>query len=112
MGSWAGSSRFRDECSECALVAESEDAGLESTCAFETPMVFGDGLGELELQRAHGFEGFTDAGAVFVESFMLVGSEKLDLAGEAVTIGVEAGAVLTVLASGACRFLSVSDVRF
>ena len=101
-----------DEGSECALVAESEDAGLESTGAFETPMVFGDGLGEFDLQGAYGLEGFADAGAVLVEGFVLVGSEEIDLAGETVTIGVEAGAVLAILGSGAGGFLSVGEVGF
>jgi len=70
-----------DEGSECALMAESEDAGFEGTGAFQAPMVFGDGLREFELERAYRVEGFADAGAVFVEGLVLVGGEKLDLAG-------------------------------
>jgi hypothetical protein len=42
--------------------------------------------------------------------FVLVGGEKLDLAGEAVTIGVEAGAVLPFFGSRPRRFLRVSVV--
>jgi hypothetical protein len=72
-------------------------------------MVFGDGLGEFDLQRAYGLEGFADAGAVLVEGFVLVGGEKTDLAGEAVTIG-EAGAMLACFGLGTGGFLSVSDL--
>jgi hypothetical protein len=71
-------------------------------------VVFSDGLGEFELQRAYGFEGFADAGAVLVEGFALVGGEQADLSGEAVTIGVEAGAMLAFFGFGARRF----DVMF
>jgi hypothetical protein len=67
-------------------------------------------LGEIDLQRAHRFEGFADAGAVLVERFVLVGGEKADLAGEAVTISVETGAMLAFFGFGTGRFLSVSDV--
>ena len=88
-----------DESSECAEMAKSEDAGFEGAGALEAPMVFGVGLSEIDLQRAYGVEGFADAGAVFVEGFVLVGGEKLDLAGEAVTIGVEPGAMLTFFGS-------------
>jgi hypothetical protein len=41
-------------------------------------MVFGDGLGEFDLQRAYGLEGFADAGAVLVESSVLCGGEQTD----------------------------------
>ena len=48
-----------------------------------------------------------------VESFVLVGGEQADLAaGEAVTIRVEAGAMLPFFGLGAGRFLSVGDVGF
>jgi hypothetical protein len=62
------------------------------------------------LQRAHGFEGFADGGAVLVEGLALVGGEKADLAGEAVTMGVEAGAVLAFFGFGADGVLGVGQV--
>jgi hypothetical protein len=40
------------ECAECALLAESEDAGLDGASAFQPPVVFGDGLREFDLQGA------------------------------------------------------------
>ena len=61
--------------------ASSEDASFDGTGAFEAPVVFGDGLGEIELQRAHGLDGFADAGAVLVERLLLIGGEEADLAG-------------------------------
>ena len=94
----------RGEGSECALLAESEDAGLDGASAFQPPMVFSDGLGELDLQPADGIEGIANAGAVLVEGFVLVGCEEIDLAGEAVTIGVEAGAVLASSVLGPVDF--------
>jgi hypothetical protein len=72
-------------------------------------VVFGDGLRQFGFQSAHGFERFADAGAVLVEGFVLVGGEKTDLAGEAVTIG-EAGAMLACFGLGTGGFLSVSDL--
>jgi hypothetical protein len=98
------------EGAEVAEVAESEDTGFNGAGAFEAPAVFGDRLGEIELQRAYRCEGFADAGAVLVEGFVLVGGEKADLAGEAVTISVEAGAMLAFFGFGTRRFLSVGDV--
>jgi len=40
---------------------------------------------------------------------LLAGGDKTDLAGEAVTIGVEAGALLAFFGSGTGGFLSVGD---
>ena len=88
-------------------LAESEDAGFDGAGAFETPVIFGEGLGEIDLQRADGFEGFADAGAVLVEGLVLVGGEEADLASEAVAIGVEAGTVLAFFGLGAGGMLSV-----
>ncbi len=106
----------RGEGAELAEVAESENAGLEGAGALEAPVVFGDGLGEFELERAHGLEGFADAGAVLVEGCVLIGGEKADLAGEAVTTGdktgVEAGAMLAFFGFRAGRFLGVGEVGF
>jgi hypothetical protein len=39
-------------------------------------------MSEFELKGTYGIEGFADAGAVLVEGFVLVGGEKLDLAGD------------------------------
>jgi hypothetical protein len=79
---------------EGAESAESKDARFEGTGGFEAPVVFGDGLLQIEFQCAHGFEGFADAGAVWVERLVLLPCEKADLAGQAVTIGVEARVML------------------
>jgi len=75
---------------EGAELAESKDAPFEGTGGFEAPVVFGDRLLQIEFQCAHEFEGFADAGAVLVERLVLLPDEKADLAGQAVTIGVEA----------------------
>jgi hypothetical protein len=34
--------------------------------ALEAPAVFGDGLREIDFQRANGFEGFADSGTVLI----------------------------------------------
>jgi hypothetical protein len=52
------------EVAELAEYASSENASFDSTSAFETPVVFGDGLRQFGFQSAHGLEGFADAGAV------------------------------------------------
>ena len=65
----------RGDGSECAELAESEDAGLDGAGALEPSMVFGDGLGEIEFERAYWCEGIADASAVLVEGFVLIGSE-------------------------------------
>jgi hypothetical protein len=93
----------RDEGAERAVLAESEDAGFAGAGAFETPVIFGYGLGEFDLQRTDGLEGIADAGAVFLEGLVLVGSEDADLAGEAVTISVEAVAILAFFGFGATQ---------
>jgi hypothetical protein len=100
----------RGEGAELAELAEGEDAGFDGAGALEAPVVFGDGLRQFGFEGAYGFEGFADAGAVLVEGFVLFGGEKADLAGEAVTIGVEAGAMLAFFGFGTGGFLSVGDV--
>jgi hypothetical protein len=95
---------------ELTEYASSEDAGFDGAGAFQAPVIFGDGLGQLGFEGADGFEGFADAGAVLVESLVLFGGEKADLAGEAVTISVEAGAMLAFFGFGTGGFLSVSDI--
>jgi len=74
-------------------LAESEDAGLDGAGAVEAPFVFSDGLGDLPLENAGGGEDFDDGLAVFLEGLVLFGGEKVDLAGEAVFVGVDAGAL-------------------
>jgi hypothetical protein len=59
----------------------------------EAPVVFADGAGESEFEFADGREGFDDAFAMSFEGLLFVGSEQVNLAGEAVPIGVETGAV-------------------
>jgi hypothetical protein len=81
-------------------LAESEDAGFDGAGAIEAPLVFGDGLGELLLENAERNEGFDDGLAMFLEGFVLFGSEKVDLAGEAVFVRVETGALPAGLGSG------------
>jgi hypothetical protein len=51
-------------------------------------------LGRLLFEDAYWREGFDEGLAVFLEGLMLFGAEKEDLAGEAVFIGVETGALL------------------
>jgi hypothetical protein len=57
-------------------------------------------LGEILLENAHGREGFDEGLAVFFEGGMRFGGEKVDLAGEAVFVGVETGALLASLGFG------------
>ena len=87
--------------------ASSENAGFDGTRALEAPMIFRDGLRQFGFESAHGWEGFADAGAVLVEGLVLVGGEKTDLASEAVTISVEAGAMLAFFGFGARGMLGV-----
>jgi hypothetical protein len=76
------------------LLAGSKDGGLHGADALEAPAVFSDGLGDIDFEGADGGEGFADAFAVSVEGGLLSGGEKVDLTGQAVTISVEASAML------------------
>jgi hypothetical protein len=78
-------------------VADSEDAGFYGACAVEAPFVGGDGLGEFLLENADGSKSFDDGLAVFFEGIVLVGGAQVDLAGESVFVGVDAGALLACL---------------
>jgi hypothetical protein len=59
-------------------------------------------LGDAELQHAHGFEGFADAGAVSAGGLVLFRCEEADPAGEK-------GATFALFGSGASGFQSVGD---
>src|ERR1700678_2351948 len=76
-----------------AFEADGEGAGFDSTNTLQAPVVFGDGLGEGGFEVANGSEGFDDAFAMDGEGFLFAVGEELDLAGEAVSIGIEPGAV-------------------
>jgi hypothetical protein len=63
------------------------------------PAIFSDGLGDIDFEGADGGEGFADALAVRVEGDLLSGSEKVDLTGEAMFVGIETSALGAGLAS-------------
>jgi hypothetical protein len=69
-------------------------AGFEGAGAVEAPFVFGDGLGEILLENADWGKGLDDGLAVLLEGFVLFGGEEVDLASEAVFVGVETRALL------------------
>ncbi len=92
-------------------VTESEDARLEGAKARLMPSGARRWIGRDRSRSAsHGCEGFADAGAVLVESLLLIGGEKTDLAGEAVAVGVEAGAMLAFFGFGTGGMLGVGQV--
>jgi hypothetical protein len=57
-------------------------------------------LGEIDFEGADGGEGLADAFAVRVEDSPLSGSEKVDLTGEAVFVGIETSALRAGAAAG------------
>jgi hypothetical protein len=73
---------------------------LDSAGAVKAPFVFGDGLGESLLESAGGGESFNDGLAVFLEDVVLFRGEEVDLASEAVFVGVETGTLLAGLGLG------------
>jgi hypothetical protein len=81
--------------------ARGEDAGFHGADAFEALAVFGDGLGEVDFEGADGREGLADTLAVRFEGRLFSGGEDMDLAGEAVAIGVETRARLPRRGRGA-----------
>jgi hypothetical protein len=104
MRSWAGSSVVGAGIeAEQALLAGGEDTGFDGAGALEAPAVFSDGLGDIDFEGADGGEGFADAFAVSVEGGLLSGSEKVDLTGEAMFVGIETSALRAGLASGSGR---------
>jgi len=86
---------------EQAQLAGSENAGFDGAGALEAPAAFGNGLGDIDFERADGGEGFADGFAVTVEGGLLSGSEKVDLTGEAMFVGIETSALRAGIASGA-----------
>ena len=69
--------------------ADGVDGAFDGDAAVEGPAVGGDGLDEVGFQAADGGEGLVDAGAVFAVGDLVVGGQDVDLAGEAVAVGVE-----------------------
>src|SRR5215468_1297353 len=69
--------------------AEGESAGFNGAGALQAPAVVGDGLGDIVLEVADGGEAFEDGFAVLFVGVLLFGSEDAELAGEAVTPGIE-----------------------
>src|SRR5579863_5084890 len=84
-----------------AFVAQGEYVGLGGAGAVETPVVLGDGLGELPLAGSFGLEAIDELAAEAVVRFTVLGGEDGDLAGEAVAQVVHAGACVAVRSSGA-----------
>jgi len=79
---------------ELAQLAGGEDSRFEGAGEFEAPAILSDGLCEIEFQGADGLERLADAGTVELEGLVLGLGEETDLAGEAVTVGIETGAML------------------
>ena len=73
------------------VVSDRKDGVFKSACAFETPLLFGDGPDEV---------GF-DVADRFVESRLVGFGEDVDLAGEAVTPGVHPGVSFAGFGAGA-----------
>jgi len=81
--------------------AEGEGAGLNGAGALQAPAVVGDGLGDLALEVADGGEAFEDDFTVLFVGLLLFGSEDAELAGEAVTPGIEPATPLAFGSFGA-----------
>jgi hypothetical protein len=81
-------------------LAESEDAGFEGAGAIKAPAVLSDRLRDIDFQGRLRGEGFADAFAVSIEGGLLSGGENVDLTSQAVTIGVEARAMLAFRGRG------------
>ena len=94
------------------VMAEGEDVIFDGAGAVETPFVFGDGLGDLEFEGTFGLVGFADGGAEGFEGVAVLIGEDGDLAGEAVTPGVEGGADFALRGFGAGGLLGVAAVGF
>ena len=90
--------------------AGSENASFDGAGALEAPAVFSNGLGDIDFEGADGGEGFADAFAVRVEDGPLRGSEKVDLTGEAVFVGIETSALGAGLTAGCGRAGGLSGI--
>jgi hypothetical protein len=87
-----------------------EDTGFDGAGALKAPAIFRDGLGEIDFEGADGGEGFADAFAVGFEGGSLSGSEKVDLTGEAVFVGIETSALRAGAAAGSGRGSALSGI--
>src|SRR5215470_11361734 len=81
--------------------AEGESAGFDGAGALEAPAVVGDGLDDIALEVADGGEAFENDFAVLFVGLLLFGSEDTELAGEAVTPGIEPATPLAFGSLGA-----------
>ena len=64
-------------------MADGEHVGFDGASAVHAPVVFGDGLGELDFEGAFGREAFDDGGAEFVVGFAIFVGHQVYLAGKA-----------------------------
>ena len=99
------------------LKAEGENGIFKSAGAVETPVVLGDGLGEVRFEGANGGELFADGVTVFSEGGLVFRSMDDNLAGEAVAEGVERGSLFAFLVRGpveSCALapLTILSARF
>src|SRR5215468_7245883 len=81
--------------------AEGESAGFNGAGALQAPAVVGDGLGDIALEVANRGEAFEDDFAVLFVGELFFGSEDAELAGEAVTPGIEPATPLAFGSLGA-----------
>src|SRR5215468_5383417 len=81
--------------------AEGESASLNGASALQAPAVVGDGLDDIALEVANGGEAFEDDFAVLFVGLLFFGSEDAELAGEAVTPGIEPATPLAFGSLGA-----------
>src|SRR5262249_5039773 len=81
--------------------AEGESASFNGAGALEAPAVVGDGLGDIALEVTDGSEAFEDDFAVLFVGELLFGSQDAELAGEAVTPGIEPATPLAFGSLGA-----------
>ena len=72
---------------------DGEDGVFQGSGASEAPTVVGDGLDEAGFECAFGREGFLDALAVYEVGRLVIGREDEDLAGQAMSIGIESARV-------------------
>ena len=84
-------------------VVESEDGIFDGDGALQLPAAIGDGLDEGGFEIAGGVEVLLCVAAMFVVGDLVFGGEDVDLAGEAMAIGVE-GARIARFGFGLCRF--------
>ena len=91
-------------------MAEGEEVVFGGAAAIETPVIFGDGLGEAALVGGFGREVSDDFGAVGDEGGAGFVGHDGDLAGDAMLEGVHSGTAATAFGSGAGGFLGVTKI--